>query len=53
MLFSRPQTGKLIELLPHDKRRVLYENKPFALLQDLKKKLIKQGYKKNTLKITY
>jgi hypothetical protein len=44
--------GKLIHR-EGKREEVLYENKPWALLQSLKKGLIKQGYKSSNLIITY
>ena len=50
---TKPASGKLIEVLPTGRRNVLAENKPFPYLQFLKKKYLQQGFKKETLKITY
>lgn len=50
---TKPQTGKLILLIPGNEPRILEFNKPFALLQVLKRQYMQQGYKKERLKITY
>jgi len=45
--------GKLIELVPGREAKVLENNKPFPVLQTLKKAYIQRGHNKNNLKITY
>lgn len=45
--------GKLIELVPGREARVLENNKPFPILQGLKKEYIQRGHNKNNLIITY
>ena len=50
---TKPTTGKLIYVSPSGNTRLLEQNKPFALLQTLKKNYIMQGFKKEYLKITY
>jgi len=50
---TRPTTGKLIQLLPGGGRKILEQDKPFAILQELKKNYIRYGFNKDTLKITY
>jgi hypothetical protein len=49
---TRPKVGRLI-LLEGNQKRVLIKDKPFALLQTLKKGYILNGIKKENLKITY
>lgn len=50
---QRPTHGKLVRFLPSGRKEVLAEDKPFALLQLLKKNYIQQGVKKESMKITY
>lgn len=45
--------GKLIELVPGQNAKVLENNKPFPVLQTLKKAYIQRGHNKNNLIITY
>jgi len=52
-ILTKPETGKLVQLLPNGKRKVLEENKPFSYLQNHRMKLVREGIKKETLKITY
>lgn len=49
----KPTTGKLIQELPGGRTRVLEQNKPFPVLQKLKKEYIQHGYSKDSLKVTY
>jgi len=50
---KKSKVGKLIEVIPGQKTKVLENNKPFPILQDLKKEYIQHGHKKSNLKITY
>jgi len=50
---TKTKMGKLIELVPGQKEKVLENNKPFPILQGLKKEYIQRGHNKNNLKITY
>ena len=50
---NKPVMGKLIEVIPGHPVKVLEKNKPFPILQDLKKSYIQRGHKKANLKITY
>lgn len=50
---TKPKVGKLILLIPGQPSKVLDSNKPFAILQNLKKTYIQFGHKKENLKITY
>jgi len=59
-MFNLPATrsktkkmGKLIELVPGQQAKVLENNKPFPVLQTLKKAYIQRGHNKNNLIITY
>ncbi len=50
---QKPTTGRLIYNYPSGRSEVLEANKPFALLQQLKKEYTLKGYTKENLKITY
>lgn len=50
---SKTKMGKLIELIPGHEAKVLENNKPFPILQGLKKSYIQRGHNKNNLIITY
>jgi len=50
---QKPKVGRLILLIPGHESRVLDSNKPFPILQNLKKTYIQFGHKKENLKITY
>ena len=45
--------GRLIYCLPSTIARTLESNKPFSILQKLKKEYMQRGFKKEYLKITY
>jgi hypothetical protein len=49
----KPTTGRLIYVLANGANHVLEFNKPFAILQRLKKEYVQKGYSKELLKITY
>lgn len=50
---EKKKVGRLIEVIPGQETKVLENNKPFPVLQDLKKQYIQRGHKKSNLKITY
>ena len=50
---KKAKVGRLIEVTTGQKAKVLESNKPFPVLQDLKKEYIQRGYMKSKLKITY
>jgi hypothetical protein len=50
---SKPRIGKLIQVLSSGKTVNLVENKPFAALQEARKRYIQRGYDPDTLKLTY
>lgn len=50
---TKPTTGKLIQRFPGGRVRILEQNKPFPVLQKLKKEYIQHGYSKESLKVTY
>ena len=50
---EKPKNGKLIQVFPSGKTIILASNKPFSVLQQLKKSYIQKGYKADTLKVTY
>ena len=53
MQAQKATTGKLIHLVAGGKAVVLERDKPFWVLQNLKKEYILRGYKKENLKLTY
>ena len=50
---EKPKVGKLILLIPGQPSRTLESNKPFGVLQNLRKLYMQYGHKKENLKITY
>jgi hypothetical protein len=50
---NKPDNGRLWRIYPGGKRELLAEDKPFPLLQLLKKQHVNGGTPKNQLKITY
>lgn len=50
---EKPKLGKLIRVFPSGKTQVLESNKPWPVLQKIKAKYIRLGYRKENLKVTY
>jgi len=50
---TKPKIGKLILLIPGQPAKTLESGKPFPILQNLKKKYLQFGHKKENLIITY
>lgn len=50
---AKPTVGRLVLMPPMGRAITLESNKPFAVLQKLKKEYIMRGYRKESLKITY
>ena len=50
---STVKLGKLVQILPSGKELVLYSNKPWGVLQQLKAEHVQRGIKKENLKLKY
>ena len=50
---STVKLGKLVQILPSGKELVLYSNKPWGVLQQLKAEQVQRGIKKENLKLKY